>query len=81
MNPTDFTVGPSLPELQALLDQRTLIENRWWKGATIKLDGYHLKHCLFEDCTLWYVTPDFVLTDCEFAGKVSVTQRPAPEPT
>jgi hypothetical protein len=63
-----------LAELQELLERRTVIEGRWWRGSIIKLDGYHFKTCLFENCWLWYETPDFVLSGCSFAGKVRFQQ-------
>ena len=79
MNTNERTEGQLLAELQHAYDNRPVIERRWYKRATIKLDGYHFNGCLFEDCTLWYETLDFLLTDCDVKGKITVTpKRPPP---
>lgn len=73
-----LTENETLDKLQGLLERRTVIVGRWFKGTSIKLDGYRFVGCRFEDCRLWYQTPDFVLDDCAFVGKVNVRQGDGP---
>lgn len=59
--------------LVVLLD-RTLVQGRWYRDVTIKLDGYRFLGCRFEECKLWYATADYEITECAFVAGTTIQE-------
>ena len=75
--PTGETPGlPSLQDLENQFSQLTAkikVENLWFNGKEVRLDGYHFAHCRFDNCVLTLYTSSFELTGCIVDPTTKVT--------
>ncbi len=62
-------IGPPSPQLPGLLRRLAPhVENHYYKGQVVYLDGYTFTNCCFHNCTLYTATGVFAIQSCTFMG-------------
>ena len=67
--------GLGLASLAAALAQKPRVNDVWFNGKTVSLDGYNFQSCRFDNCQLHVASANFEMHHCFVDDNTTITYQ------